>query len=231
MQIIKKLLSAAIFLIIFALVVFLTFSDYKTNYIFLSLLIAGGICGIFFLSFENRRPALRDIMPIVVLCIVASFGRVVFNFIPQVQPVTAIVIISGITFGPQTGFMSGALSALISNMYLGHGPWTPWQMLAWGTVGALAGLLGKSKIVKHPAVYCTYGFLAGFLYSMITDVLTISTLGQALNPGIVLIVFATGIVFNISHSVGNVIFLLLLFGTFNRKLERIKTKYGVLSDE
>lgn len=227
----KTCLSILLSFLLYAVIIFLTFGDFFTNYILLSFFTAGGICVIFFLSFENRKPSIRDIMPIVVVCIVAALGRVVFNFIPQLQPVTAIVIIMGITYGPQSGFITGALSALISNMYLGQGPWTPWQMLAWGTIGFLSGFLGKSKFSRLPVVYCTFGFLSGFLFSIITDIWTVSSLGQALNAGIVLAVFSSGIIINIGHSAGNVVFLLLLFGLFNRKLERIKTKYGVLTDK
>ena len=77
-----------------------------------SFLLAAGICGLFFVSFESRRPALRDIMPVIIICTLASAGRVIFGFLPQVQPVTAIVIITGICYGRQTGFLTGALCAL-----------------------------------------------------------------------------------------------------------------------
>ena len=97
-----------------------------------SFLLAGGACLLFFFSFERRKPSVKDILPVVVMVAVASAGRVVFNFLPQIQPVTAIVIIMGVYCGKQTGFLTGSLCALVSNLFLGQGPWTPFQMLAWG---------------------------------------------------------------------------------------------------
>lgn len=100
-----------------------------------SFLLAGGACLLFFFSFERRKPSVKDILPVVVMVAVASAGRVVFNFLPQIQPVTAIVIIMGVYCGKQTGFLTGSLCALVSNLFLGQGPWTPFQMLAWGQIG------------------------------------------------------------------------------------------------
>ena len=89
-----------------------------------SFLLAGGACLLFFFSFERRKPSVKDILPVVVMVAVASAGRVVFNFLPQIQPVTAIVIIMGVYCGKQTGFLTGSLCALVSNLFLGQGPWT-----------------------------------------------------------------------------------------------------------
>ena len=97
----------------------------------------------YFLRFERRHPRPRDIMPIVVLAAIAAVGRILFAPFPNVKPVTAIVIVSGACLGPQSGFLTGALAALSSNLFFGQGPWTPWQMYAWGLAGYLAGLLGR----------------------------------------------------------------------------------------
>lgn len=97
--------------------------------------------GIFFASYEASRPRLRDIMPTVVLAALAAAGRILFAPIPDFKPVSAIAIIAGVAFGRKSGFMVGALAALASNFFFGQGPWTPWQMYAWGLVGYGAGLL------------------------------------------------------------------------------------------
>ena len=91
---------------------------------------------------------------------VASAGRVVFNFLPQIQPVTAIVIIMGVYCGKQTGFLTGSLCALVSNLFLGQGPWTPFQMLAWGLVGVLAAVLAKAPFFP-PGLGCLRLRLSG----------------------------------------------------------------------
>ena len=88
----------------------------------------------FFIHFEKQKPRPRDIMPIVVLSAIAVAGRIIFAPFPNFKPVSAIVIISGVCFGKQNGFMTGAITALASNMFFGQGPWTPWQMYAWGLI-------------------------------------------------------------------------------------------------
>lgn len=99
---------------------------------------------VFFASWESSRPALRQIMPVAVLSALAAAGRIVLAAAPSVQPVTAICIIGGAAFGRRKGFMTGSLTAFVSNCFLGQGMWTPWQMYAWGLVGYLAGVIFSS---------------------------------------------------------------------------------------
>ncbi len=186
------------------------------------------ILAVFFIAFERRKPKAREIIPIAVMCAVASVGRVVFNFIPQVQPVTVIVIIMGACFGKQAGFMTGALSALVSNMILGQGFWTPFQMLAWGVVGLIGGLLADVKLSKNMVVMCIYAFVSALIYGLITDFWTIAFMaGENLTWGIVLSVYSAGLVFNIIHGIGNVVFMIVLYKILMEKFDRIGEKYGL----
>lgn len=107
----------------------------------LTLVVVLASIGVFFASYEASHPRLRDIMPTVVLAALAAAGRILFAPIPDFKPVSAIAIIAGVAFGRKSGFMVGALAALASNFFFGQGPWTPWQMYAWGLVGYGAGLL------------------------------------------------------------------------------------------
>ncbi|MDY5577027.1 MAG: ECF transporter S component [Lachnospiraceae bacterium] len=183
---------------------------------------------LFFLSFERTRPQPQEILPIVVISCGASLGRVIFSIIPQVQPVTVLVIVMGSVYGCRNGFVTGALCALISNLFLGQGPWTLYQMTAWGIVGFLAGLLEKVIFTRNEKIKCViysfYSFLAAFLFSIITDFLTISYLGESVTFASALTVFTTGIVFNIGHAVFNVILMLFLYGILSRKLIRVRNK-------
>ncbi len=194
-----------------------------------SFLLAGGACLLFFFSFEKRKPAVKDILPVVVMVAAASAGRVIFNFLPQIQPVTAIVIIMGIYCGKQTGFLTGALCALVSNLFLGQGPWTPFQMLAWGLVGMLAAVLAKVPPFRKTWAVCVYGFLASFLYGAITDLWTVMSMGESLSWPLILTAYAAAIPFNLLHGVGNIAFLLLLYRPLGNKLKRIQEKFGVLA--
>lgn len=200
----------------------------KVNYTIVSFVGVLLILAVFFIAFERRKPKAREIIPIAVMCAVASVGRVVFNFIPQVQPVTVIVIIMGACFGKQAGFMTGALSALVSNMILGQGFWTPFQMLAWGVVGLIGGVLADVKLSKNMVVMCIYAFVSALIYGLITDFWTIAFMaGENLTWGIVLSVYSAGLVFNIIHGIGNVVFMIVLYKILMEKFDRIGEKYGL----
>ena len=114
--------------------------------------------GVFFASFETSRPSLRQVMPTVVLAALAAAGRMLFAPIPDFKPVSAICILAGAVFGRRSGFMVGALAALVSNFFFGQGPWTPWQMYAWGLVGYLAGVLADRGWLDRTPVLLAFGF-------------------------------------------------------------------------
>src|SRR3954471_24346503 len=92
----------------------------------------------------------RELALVAALAAAAAAGRVVFAAIPNVQPVTMIVAVAGISLGPRAGLATGAGAALASNAFLGQGPWTPWQMLGWGLVGVLGALL-RRPLGEHPS--------------------------------------------------------------------------------
>lgn len=200
-----------------------------------------------FAVFELKKPAIREFLPLVVICAAASLGRAVFSLIPQVQPVTALVIITGSAYGSLYGYITGSLSALISNMMLGQGPWTLFQMTAWGSIGFIAGILGhlfkempeksnilisvndfcrpyrtakKEKGLAELAAFSLYGFLSAIIFSIITDSLTVSYLGEALTLSSAAAVFATGILFNISHGIFNAVLIMLLYMPVKQNLLR-----------
>ncbi len=183
---------------------------------------------IFFVLFERTKPKPKDILPMVVICCGASLGRVIFNVLPQVQPVTALVIVAGSVYGCRIGYVTGALCALVSNLFLGQGPWTLFQMTAWGSIGFLAGciqrLVENVSEEKRVWIYAIYGCLAAFLFSLITDFSTIAYLGEDINAASVVAVYATGMAFNIGHGIFNGILLLFLYKILSRKLIRIKKK-------
>ena len=86
----------------------------------------------FFFLFENRRPQARELVVIAVLCAIGVAGRAAFFMVPQFKPVAAVVILAGVCFGAESGFLVGAMTAFVSNFFFGQGPWTPWQMFAFG---------------------------------------------------------------------------------------------------
>lgn len=195
----------------------------------LSFVVVLASLGVFFASYEAQAPRLRDIMPTVVLAALAAAGRILFAPIPDFKPVSAIAIIAGVTFGRKSGFMVGALAALASNFFFGQGAWTPWQMYAWGLVGYVAGLLPKRFIDAHPASVYVYGFVACLGYGFILNAWSILSFFHAQASGLagILAVYAAALPFDIVHGVATVIFLLVLYAPWKRKLQRVRTKFGL----
>ena len=135
----------------------------------LTFVVAVAAIAVFFLSFERSKPALRQIMPTVVLAALAAAGRIIFAPIPDFKPVSAIRIIAGATFGRQSGFMVGALAALISNFFFGQGAWTPWQMYAWGLIGYISGTAAPHGWFDKKPVLLIWGFLSAMLYGLLLN--------------------------------------------------------------
>jgi energy-coupling factor transporter ATP-binding protein EcfA2/uncharacterized membrane protein len=185
----------------------------------------------FFLLLEGRRPQTREIVLLATLCAIGVAGRAVFAAVPQVKPVAALVTLSGVCFGPQTGFLVGAVTTFLSNFLLGQGPWTPWQMAAMGLIGLLAGVLFSGDRQKRRLIpICLYGGLSVFL-----------VYGGLLNPASVLMFqsqptwemialsYLRGIPFDAVHSLSTVLFLLFLTKPMVEKAERLQKNCGVLS--
>ena len=117
---------------------------------------------LFFVGFERKTVGTRRLVVAAVMTALSVMGRIIFAPIPGFKPITAIVVITGIWIGGETGFLTGSLSALISNFFSGQGPWTPFQMFAWGMLGLLAGLLSDGLKQSRIAL-AAYGLLLGLL--------------------------------------------------------------------
>lgn len=182
----------------------------------------------FFARFEHTKPKPRDIVPLVVLSTIASLGRLLFGPLPHFKPVSAIIIISALSFGPQAGFMTGALSALGSNMFFGQGPWTPWQMFTWGLVGYLAGLLNKTPSFKHKIPILIYGFISGFLFGWIMNLWHIIGFIKPITKTAIIGAYVASFYFDLTHAVATVVFLIPILVPWRKKLNRIKVKFGLM---
>ena len=111
--------------------------------------------------FEKRKPQTKELVVLSVLCAAATAGRAAFYMLPQFKPVAAIVIISGICFGGEAGFLVGAVTGFVSNFFFGQGPWTPWQMFSFGIIGFLSGVLFRKGLLKKTkGALCIFGGLS-----------------------------------------------------------------------
>lgn len=167
-------------------------------------------------------------MPIAVLTALGIAGRILFAPIPNFKPVTAITIVAGASFGRQAGFLVGSLIALCSNMFFGQGPWTPWQMYAWGLVGYLAGVFKQQGCFNHKVAVYVFGFIAALFYGFILDSWTAIGFVRPLTLQAALLVYASGFTFSLMHAIATVIFLVPVYAPWLKKFERIKHKYGII---
>ncbi|MBE6648989.1 MAG: ECF transporter S component [Ruminococcaceae bacterium] len=178
---------------------------------------------IFFVSgVEKKNLGTRRLVMVSVMTALCVVGR----FIPFFQPITAITVITAIYLGGESGFLVGASSAFLSNFYFGQGPWTPFQMLAWGLVGLIAGHL-SNPLLKRKWLLILYGILAGVLYSFIMDVWSTLWYNGSFNFDLYKVSLMTAIPHTAIYSISNFIFLYICADPIGKKLSRIKTKYGI----
>jgi energy-coupling factor transport system substrate-specific component len=185
----------------------------------------------FILSFERRKPQARELVLLAAMIALAVAGRAAFYMLPQFKPMSAIVIITGVAFGCESGFVAGAMTAFVSNFIFGQGPWTPWQMAALGLVGFLAGLIFHRKDGRMPKLLplLIYGALSTLIvYGLIVDTSTVFTTYSRFTWELALAAYSSGFVFNLIHAASTVVFLLLLAKPLLKKLNRVRVKYGLL---
>ena len=181
-----------------------------------------------FAVFEAKSLTARNLTLTATLIALAVVGRAAFYLIPQVKPIAAIVIASAVCLGSQRGYIIGAFSAFVSNFIFGQGIWTPFQMVALGTVGLLAGLVFQRIKVNRYTLSVVGFFLASFVYGIIVDMSTVlSVYGNNITLKGALSVYASGAVFNLVFGVSTAVFLFLFGMPFITKIERISTKYAI----
>lgn len=211
------------------LLVFWHFGDRK--YYLCSLLLILYSMIPFFVSFERRRPEARELVCIAVMSAIAVASRAAFIMIPHFKPMTGIVMISGMAFGPEAGFLTGALSGFVSNFIFGQGPWTPWQMFAFGIGGFLAGLLAKARVLDgvHPVRAAIFGGAAVLvIVGPILDTCTLFTMSSVINPASAGSIYLSGLPVNAVHAAATALTLLILTRPMMEKLNRIRIKYGMM---
>ena len=201
-------------------------------YYFTSTLIIIELLIPFFLKFEGRKPQARELVVIAVMCALAVAARVAIP-IPNFKAIYAIIMIAGIAFGPESGFLVGAVSALSSNFFLSQGPYTPWQMMAYGAGGMLAGFLfRKGRLPRKPVLMGIVGFLGVLLFvGPLLDTCTVFIAPVSMNLSSILAIYISGFTVNISQGLSTFLVLFLLGNPMLEKLDRIQVKYGMMEGE
>jgi energy-coupling factor transport system substrate-specific component len=181
-----------------------------------------------FAWYERTDPSAKVLALVATVGALAGLGRIAFAPIPNVKPTTDIVLLSGYALGGAPGFAIGAIAPLASNVFFGQGPWTPWQMLAWGLTGVLGAALAATcgrRLGRVPlAAACLF---AGMLYGAILDFSLWVTLSGEHTLGQYLAFSAASLWFNLAHAAGNVAFCLAFGPAFVRALLRFRARFDV----
>jgi energy-coupling factor transport system substrate-specific component len=181
------------------------------------LLVAAGLVLGGVLWLESGAGSAKELALVATLAGAAAAGRVLFAAIPGVQPVTVITVAAGVALGLRAGVAVGGIAALASNFVLGQGPWTPWQMLAWGGCGAVGAL--AAPLLRRRVPFALVCFVLGFAFSGLMDVWewysfyphTLAALTVQLGRGIW---------FDAAHAAGNLVMALVAGPELRRLLER-----------
>ena len=231
-------LSLAIMVLLVPLAVVL-FTRLKQSFYLSGLTIIVLTIAAFFLHFESRKPQARELVLLALLCALAVASRAAFGFVPHFKPMLAIVMLTGIAFGPEAGFLCGAISGFASNFIFGQGPWTPWQMFAYGIGGMLAGLFALCGILKKsPRAWrdggwrdilglTVFGFLCILL--VVGPLLDTSTFFMAgFSTSSPLAIYLAGVPVNCVHGSAVALTMLLFGKPLLDRLRRIQIKYGMM---
>ena len=204
------------------------------QYYLISVVLIFVAIAVFFFSFERKKPKARELVTLSVMSAIAVASRAAFAIIPFFKPMSGIIMITGMAFGPGAGFLCGVVSSFVSNFIFGQGPWTPWQMIAYGIAGALAGWFYKVRWMHETRRILTAGIgymIVQVVVGPILDTASIFTMGQTVAKEFVLSIFASGLIPNLIHGGATFLTLLLLTKPMMEKLLRMKMKYGMMEND
>ncbi len=156
-------------------------------------------------SYGARANAAHELALVAALAALATASRVLFASLPNVKPVTFVVMVSGVALGSGPGFMVGATAALVSNLFFGQGPWTPWQMLAWGAVGAAGGLLGRGGRMPRRWELVVCGGLLALAFDWFVTLWMFLAYTPRTLPAL-LALYAQGLPFDLAHIAATCLF-------------------------
>jgi energy-coupling factor transport system substrate-specific component len=181
------------------------------------LLVAGGFVAFGVSWLESGPASAKELVLVATLAGAAAAGRVLFAAVPGVQPVTVITVAAGVALGLRAGVLVGGVAALVSNMFLGQGPWTPWQMLAWGGCGAVGAL--AAPLLRRRIPFALACCVLGFAFSGLMDLWEWYSFYPHTWAALT-VQMGRGVWFQAAHAAGNVVFALVAGPELRRLLER-----------
>lgn len=209
---------------------------FRLNYYLIGTVVLAFAFVQFAISYEGKKPQARELVLIAVMCALVVASRIAFIWVPHFKPVSAMVMIGGLAFGSRAGFLIGAMSMLVSNFFFGQGPWTPWQMCAFGTAGFIMGALSDAKVLptwdptkKQLIAVAVLGFsILVLLEGPMLDTSTVLLTMSAFSTEGALAIYLAGLPVNVIHGASTLITLVLFANPLLKKLHRVKAKCGMV---
>ena len=227
----KRVIITAAAIVLVGGLMLLAVSDWQNAFTLISLVVLVGVLALSFLYFEASVIGTKQIALIATLSAFTAMSRVVFAPIPNVQPVTFLTALCGLVLGPFPGFLVGCTSAFVSNIFLGQGPWTPWQMFGWGLVGLLCGLWGKRKKRPSPLTFALACVGFSFLFGWIMNLWQAVAYLRPFTWAAFLLTYVTSLLFDLMHAGGSFLLSILFYEKFYKILHRYKRRMDVTTLE
>ena len=167
-----------------------------------------------------RMTKVKEIALISILAAVNIASRIYLQFLPNIKPVTSIIIISVMLFGLAFGVKLAVVTTIVSNLFLGMGTWTFFQILAWVVICFLTdifiGAIRKIGKEPHLLIMALFSFVMGYVFGIIVS------LEQLMLGGFNL--YIAGLLFDTFHAIGNFAFYLIcapiLMKLFKKELSK-----------
>ncbi len=158
------------------------------------------------------------------LAVFSALSRIPFAGVPSVQPCTFIIMLSGVGLGPYVGLLVGMATPAISNVVLGHGPWTFWQMVGWGGLGLFSGLFCHLSFEGKKKAILVLLPLGGLLFGLVMDLQSLLTFFEP-SWASAAAVIGTGLAFNLVHALANLLLGIFFGPSLLFAFERYRTRY------
>lgn len=207
--------------------IWITYFNGDRHYLLLSMICLVVSMLPFYWHFEARDSEAREVVFIAVLATIAALGRVAMAAVPDVKPTSFVVIMTGLVLGKEDGFLVGSTAAIVSNIFLGQGPWTPWQMFCWGMMGVLAGMIRRFDWAHNRHVLAVFGLLCGFLFGWVMDLWYALVYVQPLTIKTFIAAYVASFYFDLAHGITTAVLLWLFYDSWYRIITRFKYKYGL----
>lgn len=223
----KKLITPLLVILSLGLILIWQILSSSTNYYIVAVVILLLSMLPILFDYENSKPSARELALISSLIAIAVVSRAVFYLIPQVKPIGAVVIVSGMTLGARRGYLVGAFSAFVSNFIFGQGIWTPFQMVALGMVGFISGVILKPNSNRFLQAFI--GFVLCFaVYGVIVDASSVLVMTNDYSLASVFAIYSAGVPFSLVFGGSTAVFLFLFGKAFSKKVNRLIQKYGII---